>query len=455
MSGGLSGELRPRAAAARRVSIHSHIRGLGLDENGKAIKIADGLVGQEKAREAAGVVVEIVKQGKFSGRGILIAGPPGTGKTALAIAIARELGEDTPFVAINASEIYSVEKKKTEVLMQAFRKAIGVKVREQRTVYEGVVASLKYLRGRSAFYPYPVLAGAEITLETTDDSMKLTLGPEIAEQLISLNVKKGDVIMIDADTGAVRRIGRAKGRARRTFDVDLYRTVEIPSGPVKKRKDVVRVFTLHDIDVSIAAQKAVATSLLGLLASEREIDDEVRRRADETVKKLLDEGKAEIVPGVLFIDDAHILDLEAFSFLSKAMESEFAPLIVLATNRGMTKIRGTDIVSPHGIPRDILDRLLIVTTRPYTRDEIKAIIEIRADEEEIPLSEDALELLADIGVEKSLRYAVQLLEPSRVIAMRKGKTKVEREDVEEASRLFVDVKTSVELAEKYGDLMLR
>jgi TBP-interacting protein len=451
----IGGELKPATMTARRISAHSHIRGLGLDENGKAIKIADGLVGQEEAREAAGVVVEIVKQGRFSGRGVLLAGPPGTGKTAIAIAIARELGEDTPFVSINASEIYSVEKKKTEVLMQAIRKAIGIRVREQRTVYEGVVTSIKYLRRRSAFYPYPVLAGAEITLETTDDSVRLTLGPEIAEQLLALNIKKGDIIMIDADTGAVRRVGRAKGKSKRSFDIDLYQAMDIPSGPVKKRKDVVRVFTLHDIDMSIAMQRAMATSILGLFTAEREIDDEVRRRADETVKKLLDEGKAEIVPGVLFIDDAHMLDLEAFSFLTKAMESEFSPVIILATNRGITKIRGTDIESPHGIPRDLLDRLLIIPTRPYTRDEIKAILEIRADEEEIPLTDDALEYLADIGVEKSLRYAVQLMEPARVIALRKGKTKVEREDVEEASKLFADVKTSVELTEKYKDLMLR
>ncbi len=451
----IGGELKPATMTARRISAHSHIRGLGLDEKGKAIKIADGLVGQEEAREAAGVIVEIVKQGRFSGRGVLLAGPPGTGKTAIAIAIARELGEDTPFVGINASEIYSVEKKKTEVLMQAVRKAIGIRVREQRTVYEGVVTSIKYLRGRSAFYPYPVLAGAEITLETTDDNVRLTLGPEIAEQLLALNIKRGDIIMIDADTGAVRRVGRAKGKSKRSFDIDLYQAMDIPSGPVKKRKDVVRVFTLHDIDMSIAMQRAMATSILGLFTAEREIDEEVRRRADETVKKLLDEGKAEIVPGVLFIDDAHTLDLEAFSFLTKAMESEFSPVIILATNRGITKIRGTDIESPHGIPRDLLDRLLIIPTRPYTRDEIKAILEIRADEEEIPLTDDALEYLADIGVEKSLRYAVQLMEPAKIIALRKGKTKVEREDVEEASKLFADVKTSVELTEKYKDLMLR
>ncbi len=41
--------------------------------------------------------------------------------------------------------------------------------------------------------------------------------------------------------------------------------------------------------------------------------------------------------------------------------------------------RGTgDIVSPHGIPLDLLDRLLIVRTLPYSQEEMAQIIKIRA-----------------------------------------------------------------------------
>lgn len=35
----------------QRIAAHSHVKGLGLDENGLAHQIASGLVGQETARE--------------------------------------------------------------------------------------------------------------------------------------------------------------------------------------------------------------------------------------------------------------------------------------------------------------------------------------------------------------------------------------------------------------------
>ena len=66
-----------------RIGAHTHIKGLGLDKNFKAVKIKDGMVGQEKAREAAGLVVRMIKEGKLSGKCIILAGPPGTGKTAI------------------------------------------------------------------------------------------------------------------------------------------------------------------------------------------------------------------------------------------------------------------------------------------------------------------------------------------------------------------------------------
>ena len=75
-------------------------------------------------------------------KGRIVAGPPGTGKTALALAIAQELGPKVPFCPMVGSEVYSSEVKKTEVLMENFRRAIGLRIKESKEAYEGEVMEL-------------------------------------------------------------------------------------------------------------------------------------------------------------------------------------------------------------------------------------------------------------------------------------------------------------------------
>jgi len=48
----------------------------------------------------------------------------------------------------------------------------------------------------------------------------------------------------------------------------------------------------------------------------------------------------------------------------------------LSTNRGFATIRGTDIKAAHGMPLDLVDRLLIINTKPYNKEEIRKILEI-------------------------------------------------------------------------------
>ena len=69
--------------------------------------------------------VDLVKAKKMAGRAVLLAGGPGTGKTALALGVSLEVGSRTPFAMVVGSEVYSQEVKKTEVLMEGFRRAIG------------------------------------------------------------------------------------------------------------------------------------------------------------------------------------------------------------------------------------------------------------------------------------------------------------------------------------------
>ena len=74
-----------------RIGAHSHIRGLGLDDALEARNVSQGMVGQTSARRAAGVILEMIREGKIAGRAILIAGQPGTGKTAIAMGTIKGL----------------------------------------------------------------------------------------------------------------------------------------------------------------------------------------------------------------------------------------------------------------------------------------------------------------------------------------------------------------------------
>lgn len=66
--------------------------------------------------------------------------------------------------------------------------------------------------------------------------------------------------------------------------------------------------------------------------------------------------------------------------------------------------RGTDdIVSPHGMPLDLLDRIMIIQTRSYIEEEMAQIIRIRAQTESIPVSEESVNALAKIGSKTTLR----------------------------------------------------
>merc|ERR1712151_1208580 len=176
---------------------------------------------------------------------------------------------------------------------------------------------------------------------------------------------------------------------------------------------------------------------------------EVREQIDAKVAEWREEGKADIVPGVLFIDEVHMLDIECFSFLNRALEAETSPIVIMATNRGITNIRGTDYKSPHGIPLDLLDRMLIISTQPYTLREIRKILDIRAEEEDVEMTEEAKELLTKIGVESTLRYAIHLITVANLVAMKRKAQEVDVQDIRKVYTLFVDVKRSAQFLMEY------
>ncbi|KAF2866215.1 TIP49 C-terminus-domain-containing protein [Massariosphaeria phaeospora] len=436
-----------------RTAAHSHIKGLGLQvSDGRANTAGGGFIGQAAAREACGLVVDLVKAKKMSGRAVLLAGGPGTGKTALALAVSQELGTRVPFCPIVGSEIYSAEVKKTEALMENFRRAIGLRVKETKEVYEGEVTELTPEEAENPLGGYGrTISHLLITLKSTKGTKKLRLDPSIYEAIQKERVRLGDVIYVEANTGAVKRVGRSDAYATE-FDLEAEEYVPIPKGDVHKKKEIVQDVTLHDLDVANARPQGGQDimSMMGQLMKPKktEITEKLRSEINKVVNKYIDQGVADLVPGVLFIDEVHMLDLEAFTFLNRALESPLSPLVILASNRGVTHIRGGSNLpaSAHGIPSDLLARLLIIPTHPYSPPEIKTIITTRARTEGLTISPPALDRVSQLGERVSLRYALQLLAPANVLAKVNGREAgtIDVDDISECEDLFLDARRSAQ-----------
>jgi RuvB-like protein 2 len=326
---------------------------------------------------------------------------------------------------------------KTEALTQAFRRSIGVRIKEEAELIEGEVVEIEIEKSANS-----AAKTGKITLKSTEMETVYDLGQKMIEAIQKEKISAGDVITIDKASGRISKTGRSFALASQ-YDAlgPQTRFVQCPEGEIEKRKEVVHTVTLHEIDVINSRSQG----FLALFSGDTgEIKQEVRDQIDQKVAEWREEGKAEIVPGVLFVDEVHMLDIECFSFLNRALESETAPIVIMATNRGITNIRGTNYKSPHGIPLDLLDRTLIITTQPYSEKEIRQILEIRCEEEDVEMTEDAKELLTQIGVETSLRYSIQLITAAALVAAKRKSEEVDVVDIRRVYSMFVDVKRSTQ-----------
>jgi len=378
--------------------------------------------------------------------------------TALANAIAKELGKDVPFVQLAASEIFSTDIRKTEFLTQTLRKAIGVRIHEIRKVYEGVVKELEVEKAPHPYNPYQQIpVGAKIKIATKNESKTLKVDQSFAIQIYQQGIETGDIVQIDPELGRIVKLGKSEEAVKeKGYDITREKALPIPSGDVLKEKEFVYPVTLHSLDVAFAREAGSDIFSLFFGGKEtKEIESEIRQQVDEYIKELVQQGKCELLPGVVFIDEVSMLDIETFAFLNRAMEQELCPILIFATNRGLTNVRGTDIVSPHGIPLDLLDRLLIINTKPYTKEEIRKILEIRAEKEKVKIEKEALDYLTQIGEKTSLRHAIQLLAPAYEVAKENKREKIVVEDIKFVEERFVDVKKSVEYMKSLEERFLK
>jgi RuvB-like protein 2 len=153
----------------------------------------------------------------------------------------------------------------------------------------------------------------------------------------------------------------------------MFRFVQCPEGELQKRKEVVHTVTLHEIDVINSRTQGFLALFSGDTGEIKpEVRDQVKSfflshglvknfvrslhtiqdnkidyfssqikcfnvfyqvtalkniikivlsylQINAKVSEWREEGKAEIAPGVLFIDEVHMLDIECFSFLNRAL----------------------------------------------------------------------------------------------------------------------------------------
>jgi len=269
------------------------------------------------------------------------------------------------------------------------------------------------------------------------------IGAKMIESFMRKKISTGDIIIIEKITGKITLMGRSITRESNCEALNgSQKFVQCPEGELQIHREITHKANLHEIDVI----NSKSQGFLALFSGDTgEISNEVRQQIDMKLTQWHEEGTSNFTLGILFIDEIHLLDIESFSYLSRSLESDLAPTIIFASNRGITMIRGTDYASPHGIPMDLLDRMLIIHTHSFSDKEIKAILEMRSREEDAKLSNHAIELLTKIGRLISLRYAIHLIAISNIIAHMRKSWRIYVNDISKAYGMFFDIKRSAKL----------
>lgn len=184
---------------------------------------------------------------------------------------------------------------------------IGLRIKETKEVYEGEITELTPEETENPLGGYgKTISHVLIGLKTVKGTKQLKLDPSIYESIQKEKVTVGDVVYIEANTGAVKRVGRSDAYATE-FDLEAEEYVPLPKGEVHKKKELIQDVTLHDLDVANARPQGGqdVMSMMGqfMKPKKTEITDKLRKEINKVVNKYIDQGIAELVPGVLFIDE--------------------------------------------------------------------------------------------------------------------------------------------------------
>ena len=178
-------------------------------------------------------------------------------------------------------------------------------------MYEGEVTELTPAEAENPLSGYgKTISHVVVSLKTVKGTKQLRLDPSIYESIQKERITVGDIIYIESNTGAVKRVGRSDAYATE-FDLEAEEYVPLPKGDVHKKKEIVQDVTLHDLDMANSRPQGGqdVMSVMGQLVKGKrtEVTDKLRGEINKVVDRYIEQGIAELVPGVLFIDEVRFL----------------------------------------------------------------------------------------------------------------------------------------------------
>nr|UXY87093.1 RuvB-like protein 1 [Cryptomonas sp.] len=426
-----------------KITWHSHIKGFDLKCTDFSGFLNSGLVGQTDARLSIHIVMDLIRKNRTSGQVFLITGGSGSGKTAIGLALGKQLGTSIPFSLVNGSEFCFLNSKKTNQLIQKFRKAIGLRIVENIEFYEGEVFEIdSSLKNKREFDIYSSLI---IGLRTSEGSLRIKLHDSLSEKFLQSKIKIGDIVYIEPKKCAIKIIGRSSSFYKEDEIIDCN-FISIPTGKVFKQKSLVQDITFNDLDMVNIQHFDNSFSRTD------DVSDYLRQEVDKLVSTYLESKKACLIHGVLFIDEAHTLGFDSFCFLTKLLDLKFSPLILLSTNR--TTLIDLKNLWNSDLPLSFLDRCLTIRTKLYRKDEMAQIVTLKAKDNGIILSGRSIVNFSKISDSTSLRFSILLGLASGLVSNSLGKYIVSSSIVQFVNFIFLFFRESQKLCEN-GKIYLK
>ncbi|MFH1679670.1 MAG: AAA family ATPase [Candidatus Eisenbacteria bacterium] len=206
----------------------------------------DDIAGAENAKRRLGEVVRwlsdprpVIDMGLDLPKGILLTGPPGTGKTSLARAVAGEA--QVPFFAISGASVY--------------RKYVG----ESEATIRNLFAAARRYAPSVVFIDEIDAIGAERSGSSIDNAARVGVLNELLAQMDGF-VQSGRPVFVMAATNRADILDPALVRSGR-FDLSIE--VPIPNAPAREeifRVHLRRVEVEEDVDVAVLAGRTAGLS---------------------------------------------------------------------------------------------------------------------------------------------------------------------------------------------------